>query len=29
MVDMLFAHIFYAKIVDDQCEGDQACSVFP
>ena len=29
MVDMLFAHVFYTKIVDDQCEGDRLHMVFP
>ena len=26
---MLFAHVFYAKIVNDQHEGDRARLVFP
>ncbi len=26
---MLFTHIFNSKIINNQCEGDWACAVFP
>ena len=29
MVNMLFAHVFYAEILYDQREGDQVRRVFP
>ena len=29
MVCMLFAYIFYSEVVDDECEADRSCVVFP